>query len=78
MEDKIEIENFLKNLSNTAPEIITRQKIKEITGGLISPKSLANADSAGDGITPRFRIGGKVAYPKDAVIAYIRARCKSF
>jgi len=76
MHNQISIEQIFENLARTAPEIITRKKFHEMTGGLVSEKTLANMDSVGDGILPRLRIGGKIAYPKDAAIAWLKHRCK--
>ena len=78
MQDQITIEQIFENLSQKAPEIITRQKLHELTGGLVSVKTLANLDCEGDGIQPRLRIGGKVAYPKEATIAFLKRRCQFF
>jgi hypothetical protein len=78
MQNQISIEQIFDNLSRTAPEILTRQKINELTGGLISAKTLANLDSENDGIRPRLRIGGKVAYPREAVVAFLKNRCEIF
>jgi hypothetical protein len=78
LKDLISIEQVFDNLSRTAPEILTRNKIHELTGGLISAKTLANLDSEGDGIYPRLRIGGKVCYPRDAVILFLKQRCEIF
>lgn len=76
MQDPITVERIFENLSQKSPEIITRKKLHELTGGLLSEKTLANLDSEGIGIQPRFRIGGKVAYPKDAAFAWLKNRCK--
>jgi len=76
MNDQITIEQSFENLARTAPEIITRKKLEEITGGLISAKSLANLDCEGTGITPRLKFGGKVAYPKEAAIYWLKHRCQ--
>ncbi len=78
MQDQITIERIFENLSHQSPEIITRKKLHELTGGLISEKTLANLDSEGAGIQPRMRIGNKVAYPKDAAIAWLKNRCDFF
>ena len=78
MQDQITIEQIFENLSRTAPEIITRKKLHELTGGLVSEKTLANLDSLGEGIQPRMRIGGKVAYPKQAAITFLKQRCRFF
>lgn len=78
MQNQITIEQIFDNIARTAPEIITRQKLYDLTGGLISAKTLANLDSEGDGIQPRLRIGGKVAYPKEAAISFLKQRCRFF
>ena len=75
---QISIEQIFENLSRSAPEILTRKKLHELTGGLVSEKSLANMDSLGEGIQPRLRVGGKVAYPKEAAIVWLKNRCKFF
>ena len=78
MQDQITIEQIFEVLSSKSPEIITRKKLQELTGGLVSEKTLANLDSEGVGIQPRLRIGGKVVYPKDAAIAWLKKRCDFF
>ena len=78
MKDQISIEQIFENLTRIAPEIITRQKLHELTGGLVAVKTLANLDSEGCGIKPRMRIGGKVAYPKGAAIEFLKQRCRLF
>ncbi len=76
MEKQITIEQIFENLERKAPDILTRQKIHELTGGAISPKTLANKDSEGTGIAPRLLIGGKVVYPKKAAIAWLKQNCQ--
>ena len=76
MQDTITIDRIFSNLSRIAPEMLTRKKIHELTGGLVAEKTLANLDCEGQGILPRLRIGGKVAYPKDAVISWLKSRCR--
>ena len=78
MQDQLTVEQIFENISRIAPEVITRKKLHELTGGLVSEKTLANLDSLGDGIQPRLRIGGKVAYPKQAAIDFLKNRCQFF
>ena len=75
MKDQITTEQFIENIFRTAPAVITRKKFNEVTGGLYSEKTQANLDCLGEGIQPRLRIGGKVAYPKDAAISWLKTRC---
>ena len=76
MQETITIEKIFNNLSQSAPEVLSRKKIQELTGGLVAEKTLANLDSEGEGIQPRLRMNGKVAYPKEAVISWLKSRCK--
>lgn len=78
MNEEMSIEKMFEKFAESAPEIMTRQKIEELTGGLISIKTLTNLDCLGDGITPRLRIGRKVAYPKAAVVAFLKQRAQIF
>lgn len=71
------LDKIFENLAKKAPELLTRNKLQEITGGLVTAKTLANIDSENKtGITPRLRVGGKVCYPKDAAIAWLKQRCE--
>ena len=72
------IEEIVNELFRNAPELIPRKMLSEITGGVLSVKSLANLDSEGTGIHPRMRVGGKVVYPKAAAMDFYRNRCEFF
>jgi hypothetical protein len=61
-------------IEKNAPDLLTRQAIEDMTGGILTAKSLANWDSLGCGITPRYLICRKIAYPKSAVIRFLRQR----
>ena len=76
MNDQLTIEEIITKLFREAPELIPRKFLSELIGGAISVKYLANLDSEGEGIKPRMRIGGRVAYPKDAAIKWFQQRCK--
>ena len=76
MNDQLAIEEIVENLFSNAPELIPRKMLSEIVGGTISVKYLANLDSEGNGIEPRMKIGGRVAYPKKSTIDWIKQRCK--
>lgn len=55
--------------------IVSRTEISKFSGGLLSPRTLANLDSLGDG-PPRGRCGRKVFYPVDSLVAWLEARSK--
>jgi len=56
------------------PPMIARKGVKYFTGGLISPKKLANDDSAGKGPLVRQKIGEGVVYPTPYFLAYLEAQ----
>ena len=53
---------------------VARTEIKVFSGGLISEKYIANLDSQGAGPEGRFKVGRKVAYRVDALIAWLESR----
>jgi hypothetical protein len=56
--------------------ICSRQEVGRFSGGLVSPKSLANADSNQEG-PPRLKVGGKVCYRTQDLARFILSRCQS-
>lgn len=66
------------NLSSLADKwpssIVSRSQIATFTGGLFSPKTMANLDSLGRGPEGRFQVGRKVAYTVKSVIAWMEAK----
>jgi hypothetical protein len=56
--------------------VVSREKIGDFTGGTISPKSMANLDSKGEGPEGAILIGKKVAYPVSSLIAWLERRAK--
>jgi hypothetical protein len=51
--------------------IVTRQEVKTLTGGLISPKTLANLACIGDG-PPCEALGGKKVYRIETFVPWLR------
>ena len=57
--------------------IVARAEVKKFTGGGISAKTLANADSEGTGPEGRFLIGRRVCYPISSLINWLRRNTKT-
>jgi hypothetical protein len=53
--------------------VFVRSEVKKFTGGLISPTTQANYDSAGDG-PPRIKMGRKVVYPVKEYVSWLKAK----
>ena len=56
--------------------IVSRSEVGTFSGGAVSPKFLANADSAGFGPAEKIMIGKRVCYPVNALTDWLRARAK--
>ncbi len=56
--------------------VVARAEIKNFTGGGISPKTVANADSNGTGPSRRFFIGRRVCYLVKDLMDWLRQNDK--
>lgn len=54
--------------------IVARNEVAVFSGGLLNKKTMANNDCLGVGISGRFRVGRKVVYPVEQLIAWLEAR----
>ena len=54
--------------------IVSRDRVEDFSGGLITQKYIANLDSAGKGPRGRFKIGRKTVYPVDLFIEWLEKR----
>lgn len=54
--------------------IVARAEIGKFSGGLISPGTLANLDSVGEGPAGGFYVGRKKAYTVDDLIPWLESR----
>lgn len=65
----------LSSLAQKWPSsIVAREQVSSFTGGVISSSYIANMDCQGAGPKGRIRIGRKVAYPVDDLIAWLEKR----
>jgi hypothetical protein len=70
-EKLIDLSAFAENW--TAP-YVERQHLTEFSGGLLDPGTMANHDAAGTGPAGRVKVGRKVIYPVQELIAWLEAR----
>lgn len=65
----------LKSLADKWPSAwVERNQLGKFSGGLIHPHTMRNLDSQGYGISEKVRIGRKIAYPVQAVVAWLERR----
>ncbi len=62
------------DLEGTLPPLIARHLVGKLTGGAISPKTLANLDCKGEGPATRVRLGRNIAYPTPVLLEWLEAR----
>ncbi len=65
---------FIKLAEKWPSTIVSREKVGEFSGGLLHPRTLANMDAAGEGPRERLRMGRKVAYPVDSLVAWMQEK----
>ncbi len=71
-------DDFFKTLEKELPPVFSRQTASKILGGLISAKTMANADANGTGPEKKIRIGSKVGYEKESFLCWLRERLRQF
>ncbi len=77
MQKKEAIAEVIKGIeARWRSNVVARSQIAEITGGGLSPKSLANLDSQGLGPEGRFRMGRQTVYPLPAFLTWLEGQCK--
>lgn len=57
--------------------LVARTEIGKFTGGILKERYCANLDCQGKGPEGRIRIGRKIAYTVDSVIAFLEKRMTS-
>lgn len=65
---------ILLKLKSDLPLIIARKEVDRLTGGLISPRHLANLDSVGLGPKGKVRVGRLVGYERESFISWLSER----
>lgn len=75
-----EKQNFSRHFQELARKwpstFVSRDKIRDFTGGSMSPGRMANLDSQGEGPRNRFRLGRKVCYPVNDLIEWLAERAQ--
>ena len=68
----------LKALADKWPSpYVAREEVGPFSGGILSPKSLANLDAMGKGPRGRFRCGRKVVYPVSSLVEFCESRSQA-
>jgi len=65
---------IIDSLRQQLPKFVARAAVPTLLGGMVSAKTLANADSQLEGPEGSFRCGRKVVYPREALLEWLRPR----
>lgn len=70
-----EVQNILNRIKESwgAPTV-ARSQVPKMTGGLVAVQTLTNADSQGVGPDKRFRMGRKIFYETDSLLAWLEPK----
>ena len=66
----------LCTITDALPVFVFRKDIFAHTQGLLNPRTMANLDSQGRGISGAVVIGKRVAYPRASVIAFLEKQVR--
>ena len=70
------IKAIISELEKSLPPVFARKEVGRLTGGLVAPHTLANADAKGEGPAGRLLIGRHTAYNRGDFLTWLKARIK--
>jgi hypothetical protein len=68
---------FKSMASQWGAPVVARAEVGKFSGGALSPKYCANQDSLGTGPKGRFKIGRRVVYRVDELVAWLREHSRA-
>lgn len=69
-------QNILSLLEESLPPCFPRKQVRELTFGIVNPRTLANKDSEKTGPSGRFFVKREVWYQKAGFLEYVKAMLK--
>ena len=69
-------EAFFRAVEKALPPVFSRETASRTIGGLISAKSMCNADSLGIGPVGKVRVGSKIGYTRESFMVWLRGRVR--
>ena len=67
-------DRFFDALEKELPPVFTRDAASKCMGGLLSAKTMSNADAMGMGPSVRVRVGKKIAYERTSFMTWLRQK----
>lgn len=64
-------QEFICALAGELPPFIARTDVDRLLGGIVSGKTLSNADARGEGPEVAYAVGRKVVYSREALLQWV-------
>ncbi len=64
-------QEFLEILAEGLPPMIARKDVERFLGGIVTRKTLANADARGEGPKIAYAVGRNVVYRRESLVEYV-------
>ena len=61
---------------NWCAPFVARREVYRFSGGIVTPRHLANEDSRGSGPAGKITDNGRVAYPTASLVSWLEGRLK--
>ena len=61
---------------NWEAPFVARREVYRFSGGIVTPRHLANEDSRGSGPAGKITVNGRVAYPTSSLVSWLESRLK--
>lgn len=66
-----EQQEFAEILSSGLPPMVARKSVEQFLGGVVSTKTLANADAKGEGPEVAYAVGRSIVYRREALVDWL-------
>ena len=71
-----DFDESFQTLFAALPPIVARHKVPALTGGVVASGTLANHDSKGTGPENAMMVNGKMCYPRESLVVWLKARAR--
>jgi len=71
---KIQTPSFSLMAEKWSSPFVSRDQVGKLTGGIVNSRYLANLDCQGKGPVGRIRVGRKIAYPVNELVAWLERK----
>lgn len=66
-----EQQEFADLISGGLPPVVARKNVEQFLGGIVTTKTLANADSKGEGPAVAYAVGRSIVYRREALVDWL-------